>query len=120
MNLYEMLFVIFFLLAIGILLLKVYNAVRLATAGPLYEFPGAVITFISYALMWAFTLVVMLHEPSETVYVTLWHFLSWCMLLNVMLFIIEVFLTMKFAATQPIKPFFSQPKSFTPYSPGKR
>jgi len=120
MELYEVLFIVFFLVGIGILLLKIYNAVRLSTVGPVYEFPGALLSFIGYCLCWVFALVIVLHEPSETVYVTLWQFLSWCMVLNVLLFIIEVFLVMKGAATGPIKPFMSQERGFTPYFPGKK
>lgn len=119
MDFYEVLFLVFFLVALIVFLLKVYNVVRLSSSGLLYGFPGAIISFIVYLLSWVFCAVIMFHNPSETVYVVLWQFLSWCLLVVVVLFIVEVFLVMKDAGLSGIKPYMSRGGGGGPYFPGR-
>lgn len=120
MELYEVAFLLFFLGGMGLLALKLFNVVRCSTSGPVYEFPGSITSFIGYILMWGFTFVVMLQEPSELLYVVLWQFMTWCMLLNVMLFFIELFLLIKGAASQPIQAYRSIEQTGKAYTPASR
>ena len=119
MELYDATFLLAFIVAMGILFFKIYNSVRLGTGGPAYKFPGAVISTIAFFIAWFVCLVVTLHEPSETLFSTLLSLLNWCLLLNILMFIVEIFLTMKEAGEQPIRAY-AGPVSVRPYSPAFR
>lgn len=120
MNLYDTTFLLAFLIALGVLGLKFYSILRLATDGPLYKFPGAILSFVGYFVAWIVCLVVLLQEPSELLFTQLLQLLSWLVIVNFMLFAVELFLLIQDSATQPIKAYMGQEAGPKAYAPLKR
>lgn len=92
MELYAALFIIGFLVCIGILLFKMYNVLNMCTV---YSWPVAIILFIGYFLSWFVCFVVLMQDVEQLIYSTLLYLLNWLIIINVMLFIAETFLGLK-------------------------
>ena len=107
MNLYDAFFVLAFLSCIGIVGLKVYNALRLYLEKPIYDLPGSVLGFVGYFVAWIICMVVTMLEPNTLLYSSLLYLTNWLIIVNVMLFIVELFLVMRDSAQTGIKPYKS-------------
>lgn len=92
MNVYEVLFLLQFLMVIGVLVLKTVNVCSLGTFLSLkYVF----LSFVGYFLGWFIALVVMLANPETIVYIVFFKLESGLILLVVAFFVAELFLSMK-------------------------
>jgi hypothetical protein len=115
MDVYEVLFVLGFLTALGLLLYKFYNVM---TLGSRYEFPGIVLTFIGYFLAWLVCFVVWMQYPDTLIYANLMFLLNWLIIVNLLLSVVEGLLLASIKATDStIRAFKSREGGSRPYSP---
>jgi len=105
MNIYEVFFLMQFLIAVGLLLLKFYNLMRPADN---YTIEKAIITFIGYFLAYGVGFVVLLANAGEEVlYSLLFRLETWFIGLIVLFFIIEVIYLLKELSMGDTKKAFS-------------
>lgn len=92
MTILDVLFIMGFLAMLGIIGTKLYNVL---TLGQTYDWKIAVILFVGYFIFWLVDFIVFMIEPTKTIYMLLFNFSTWLIIMNVLFFIIELFLIMK-------------------------
>lgn len=98
MNVTEVFFLLSFLAMIGILFAKLYNVF---SAGLWYDARAAILSFIGYFIAYGVAFVCLLTSFETAIYGSLFRLVSWLILLNVVLFVAEVFFLWRDAATGP-------------------
>jgi len=102
MNIYEIMFLLQFLVIMGLLLAKLYNVM---SKGEKFDLKISFIMFIAYFLFYLVGLIVFLANPEEIIYISLFTLESWLIILNVLFFIIELFLNSANIAITPVKSY---------------
>lgn len=108
-NIYNVFFLLQFVCVLGIFLYKLYNVISFNKGkdGLVYDMRISIILFISFWFCWLVGLVVLLLDPSELLYSTLFRLETWLILPNVLFLFIEIFYYLRDESKQPIKPNMS-------------
>lgn len=102
MNIYDIMFMLQFLILVGITIVKLYSVMKQAT---LYNFKTSIVLFIVYLVAWLVGLVALMYYPEKLIYRTLFTLGSWLMVLNVVFFVIELFYSISKTAVKPIEAY---------------
>lgn len=103
MNLYEVFFMLQFLIVIGIILLKLLNIMRV---GSFYTFEMAVISFIGVIMAWGIGFVILLaNAGADVIYSAIFHLESWLFPIVAIEFFIEIIFLMNTLVTGPKKAY---------------
>jgi hypothetical protein len=106
MNLYDIIFIIQFIIVIFITLFKVFNVMSYETTKKLneqdtnddyplfYDIRVSWILFMLFFITWVLGLFVFMLDPTELIYMTLFKFETLFVLMNVILLLIELFLNL--------------------------
>lgn len=94
------LFILQLLIVFGIFGLKLYNIMRM---GALYDIYVGVVLFIGFFLAYFLGLVVVLTNPEEILYFTIWKFQTYLVLLNFLFLAIELFIYLGSVAKEGTK-----------------
>jgi hypothetical protein len=102
---YDAMFIIAFLVMMGIIFAKFYNAL---SVGSVYDIKIAFMLFSGYIVAWVTSFVVFAANPEIVIYNMLFRLSSWFLVLNVLFLIIEIILFLRDTAQRPIKAFNSK------------
>lgn len=97
--------VLFFIGFFGVLCLAGYKFYNVISAGKVYDFRIAIMTFLGYFLAWLLCLMPVLGDPTNIMMFQLFKLTNWLMLLNVLFFIAELFFNLEVISKPSIKPF---------------
>lgn len=114
MDIFDLLFVISFIALIGISLAKLFNVMLL---GKFYDIYKSIIFLIITVVSWFITLVILLINPEEVIFLTLFRFCTPILILNTLFFIIELFIYIGSGMVKAIKPYSSSAMVLRPYTP---
>ena len=93
--------ILFFIVLGGtsiITLSKLYNIYNYFTTDEIYSLFTNILSFVGCAVLWLFGLMVLLDNPLILLYNITFRFISFLLLINLVLFIIELFCCMGWAA----------------------
>ena len=105
-TLYDMFFLLQFIVIIVIILVKLYNVMSL---GETYDIRISILLFIGYFIAYGVAFVVFLLDPEELLYLQLFRLESWLIVLNVVFLMAELFFNFKRQGLTPIKANMSNP-----------
>jgi len=91
MNIYELLFIMQLFLALGITLLKVYNLMNKSNS---YDLKFSFILLLSFFFCWIIGFVIAALNPEREIFILLWGFETRFLILNVLFFMIELFISL--------------------------
>lgn len=91
MELYEVMFIIQFLAAIGIIMAHIFNAMH---KGDKWDMKVTWLLAIGFFIAWLVALVTFMLDPEETLYLILFRLETGLFLLNIALLIIHLFYSM--------------------------
>lgn len=116
MNIYEVFFILQFLIVIGIVLLELYNVMRVSTLYTLrIDFLLFIVFFISYLMGFIITML----NPTEYIYFLLLRVENIFIILNVLFFISSLLLKLSYLvkdANKGVKPYNSMKERKREYS----
>lgn len=87
-NIYEIMFTLQFIVALGITLLRIYN---IFTRGEYMDLKGSIITFILFLFCYYTGLTVFLHQAETLIYLSLFRFEGSFLVVNLLLLFGELF-----------------------------
>jgi len=99
-----MLFLVQFLIIIGIILIKVYN---MMSVGQFYDIKLGFILFIGFFLAWLVGMIITLVYPQELLFLQLWKLENYLIVLNVVFLMFEIIIAIKDNTTKPIESYKS-------------
>jgi hypothetical protein len=100
----EAFYVLQFVVAIIMIIVKLYNVM---SNGTIYDFRISILGLITYALCFAVGFVVVMNDPTTLIYSTLFYIESWCLVLIIMLFIVEVLFVVRDKSTKSVESYKS-------------
>ena len=104
MNIADTIFIISFIIMIGITLAKVMNMI---SSNTLYDWKISVGLLIAYLFSWFLGLQSVLSNPTQTYYLGLWDMAGLLLIANFFIFVIELFLLLSQLAGKPTEAYYS-------------